>query len=411
MVARAAGDSAAAAFERAAHRQAAYMRTIADDEGRIPLIGDDDGGQLFRFDGTPSWDASATLSIAATLLSDPSLAVRPSTLAVFWALGQEPEDAGLTPALAVWPSHVLEDSGYFVSRSEGGGHLVFDAGPHGYLNGGHAHADALSVVLTVANLPLLVDPGTATYTMDRAVRDRFRSARMHNTVLIDGIEPSVPGGPFQWRTRSDAGFLIARTGRAFDFAVGALTDASDLRHARAVLSLHGTGWLIVDRVFGDGETEYEAWWHVHPSWSASPHSASVALEHSSGVSVALVCTADDILVTDDPDAAAFSGEYGRIEIGTAIRVRRAATAPFTVATFVPSPMTAGRVSIVEIDGQAAAEPGWVVTAFALHVHRSDVRIEIAFPEHLAAQPHPNWPQPCIHVRRATDAEEMLVCAE
>ncbi|HEX4568438.1 MAG TPA: heparinase II/III family protein, partial [Vicinamibacterales bacterium] len=143
MMARAADDSAAPVFERTAHRQAAYLRTIANDDGRLPLIGDDDGGRLFRFDTRPSWDATSTLSAAAALLSDPSLAVRPPDAEVCWILGERP-DVSLGERIVAWPSHLLADTGYFVSRS-GPHHLVFDAGPHGFMNGGHAHSDALSV--------------------------------------------------------------------------------------------------------------------------------------------------------------------------------------------------------------------------------------------------------------------------
>src|SRR6185295_299100 len=152
---------------------------------------------------------------------------------------------------AAWPSRLLPESGYFVSRMAGGSHLIFDAGPHGFLNGGHAHADALAVVLTVAGTPLLVDPGTATYTMDAAARDRFRSSRMHNTLVLDGQDHARPSGPFHWSTRADARMLVARTGAGTDFAVGTHDAFGPGRHMRAVLALHGLGWLIVDRVTTD----------------------------------------------------------------------------------------------------------------------------------------------------------------
>ena len=107
-----------------------------------------------------------------------------------------------------WRSAPLTDSGYYVSRTPSGDHLVFDAGRHGFLNGGHAHADALSLVLTIGGRPLLIDPGTATYTMNPAARDRFRSTAMHNTVALNGRPQSEPDGPFHWRSRADARLLV-----------------------------------------------------------------------------------------------------------------------------------------------------------------------------------------------------------
>ena len=51
------------------------------------------------------------------------------------------------------------------------------------MNAGHAHADALSLTLGRGPVPVLIDPGTGSYTFDARLRDRFRSTAMHNTLL------------------------------------------------------------------------------------------------------------------------------------------------------------------------------------------------------------------------------------
>jgi hypothetical protein len=411
MVARAANDPAADAFERAAHRQAAYLRTIADDDGRLPLLGDDDGGWLFKFSDSSPFDAATTLSVAAALLSDPSLAVKPTTDEVFWVLGEEPEVPDVGSRAVEWPSHVLDSSGYFVSRSPGGGHLIFDGGPHGFLNGGHAHSDALSVVISAAGMPLFVDPGTATYTMDRAVRDRFRSTRMHNTVIVDGRDPAVPDGPFHWRTRQDARFLVARPGRTIDFAVGALAGSAGRRHMRAVLTLHGTGWLIVDRVTSDGACEAEAWWHLYPAWRGTPSDGTVWLDGPGRTRLGLATSVPDVLVTRDPDLAACAPVYGQIEVGTAIRIRAGRRGPFSIGTFVPSaPIAIERLRIREVAARMRATD-WTPIGFEIESGDTDMRVELAFPLNAEAQPSTDWPQPCIETRRVPEAKETVVCAE
>ena len=58
-------------------------------------------------------------------------------------------------------------SGYYVSRTPRGDHLVFDAGRTAFSTAATRTPTRLSVVLTASRHPLLVDPGTATYTMDR----------------------------------------------------------------------------------------------------------------------------------------------------------------------------------------------------------------------------------------------------
>jgi Heparinase II/III-like protein/Heparinase II/III N-terminus len=396
-MARASGDAAAEPLEHTARRQAAFLRTLADDQGRLPRIGDDDGGQLFRFGSGATSDASATLSVAATLFDDRSFAVRPPSEEVYWILGRPPEIAISVNQAARWPSRCFPDSGYLVSRTDDGGHLVFDAGPHGFLNGGHAHSDALSVVLSVADEPLLVDPGTATYTMDAAVRDRFRASRMHNTLILDGRDHAEPHGPFHWRSRADARFLVARTTPDGDFAVGTHDAYGPGRHMRAVLTLPEFGWLIVDRVLTNRPAEAETWWHLHPAWRAVVQDSTVWLRHASGRHLGLATTAEDIAVIDDPQIASVSLEYGRIEPATTLRGRHRAAEPFVIGTFVPaSAALSDGLAMVEVPAETPADARWTACAFAIHAGGIDRRVQLVFPSDPEAQPASGeWPQPCI----------------
>ena len=404
MVARASGDGAAAVFEDVARRQAVYLRTIADAGGNLPLLGDDDGGQLFDFGAAESGNAAVTLAVAASLLSDPSLAIGSKTPASaggsagpvkeeeYWILGQRPQPRRAGPA--PWPSRLLPDSGYFVSRGADGSHLVFDAGPHGFLNGGHAHADALSVVLTVAGEPLLVDPGTAAYTIDRLARDRFRSSRMHNTLVLDGREPAVPSGAFHWHARADARMLIARTGGTMDFAAGTHEAYAPARHIRAVLAMHEVGWLIVDRVTGDGPLAAETFWHLHPAWRAVLRDGSCELISKTGERLGFASSAPELALIDDP--AGFAPEYGRIEPSVTIRASRIARDVCVLAAFVPAtPALSHRPEIVELRALGLA-PGWTAAQFDIRAGAAQIHVTVPFPERLDAQrAAADWPQPCI----------------
>jgi heparinase II/III-like protein len=349
LVARRSNDPAAAVFERAARAQAEYLRRISDDHGQLPLIGDDDGGQLTGWCGTRPSDASVTLGIAAAALEDPSLAVRSPSEEVYWWLGAAVpvEQVG---ARTTWPSKLLAASGYFVSRNRDGDHLIFDAGKHGFLNGGHAHSDALSVVLSVRGQPLLVDPGTATYTMDPALRDRFRSTRMHNTVVLDRRDHAKPQGPFHWQTNADARVLFARTADGFDFVEGTHDAYEHASHVRSVLSLHGIGWIIVDHVLGDREVEAEAWWHIHPSWSLSLDRA--------------LASSEPVRRTDVGEYSLYAPEYGRIDHAPAICVMQRGRPPISFATFIPAraPATAP-IAVRRVAIELAVPQDWVGSAF------------------------------------------------
>ncbi len=371
LVARGSGDPEAPVFERAARAQAEYLRTIADDHGQMPLIGDDDGGQLSGWCGTRPADASVTLALAASVLDDASLAVGPAPEEVLWWIGplQPIVDA---EAPRPRPSRVLEASGYVVSRTPDGDHLTFDVGPHGFLNGGHAHSDALSVTLSVRGQPLLIDPGTATYTMDPRLRDWFRSTRMHNTVIVDQRDHTHPQGPFHWEHAPAARLLFSYTGNAVDVAEGTHDAYTHAAHVRTIVAVHRVGWIVVDRILGDVEVEAEAWWHVHPSWSSSLECA-----------LAMSGAAERHM---DGESAVYSPEYGRVERAAALRFVKRARPPFAFATFVPAGAPASRrLNVVEVPLETSPPPGWVGNAFRM-MGDFDLTVLVASPASRAVVP-------------------------
>lgn len=54
----------------------------------------------------------------------------------------------------------------------------------------HLHNDALSITLAINGIPILVDPGSYVYTASTSWRNHFRSVHVHNTMFIDGQEPT-----------------------------------------------------------------------------------------------------------------------------------------------------------------------------------------------------------------------------
>lgn len=341
LIAQRGHDPSAAAFEETARRQARFLRIMADDAGRRPSIGDDDGGQLFPICGRSSEDCTDTLAAAAALLRSPELATGELAEEAFWLCGDRAAAAASRVDRPVPTSTAFPASGYYVSRRAGGDHLVFDAGPHGYLNGGHAHADALSIVLTVAGRPLLIDPGTGTYTLDSDVRDRFRDSAMHNTLVLGGRTQSQPAGPFHWRSRASARAACwcsapARSGGC-DYVEGTHDGYLPVVHVRAVLAVHGIGWWIVDHLLGDGNHEAAVYWHLHPSWQAVMHEDCVALRHQDGGELALASSAAlEILGPGEHPLAAWSPSYGRVEPAPVVRARSRIRLPETVTTFIPA---------------------------------------------------------------------------
>ena len=223
-IARITGDPVAGVFSQAVARLASAARALANDDGRMPVIGDDDGGALWPVLGRPRDDIRDSLVVAGALTDRPDLAIGPAPEEAYWMLAHPSLSTSLRSATRgerrPQTSIALAEMGYYISRSADGDHLVIDGGPHGYANGGHAHADALSVSFSVGGRPLLIDPGTACYTINGALRDRMRSTPLHNTLVLDGRSQSEPNGPFHWTHTADARVIRWQTHDAFDYFVG-----------------------------------------------------------------------------------------------------------------------------------------------------------------------------------------------
>ena len=344
MAERAQDSDAIVRFTDAATRVAEFARAMADDRGRLPLIGDDDGGMLAPIAGRACDDIRDSLALAAVVLGRPDLAPWGLTEEVFWiagrtALDQEPFiDAHRADAVPT-ASRALIDTGYVVVRDGAGGHLVFDVGSHGYMNGGHAHADALSITLALSGRPLLIDPGTSTYTMNPTIRDRLRSTASHNTLTLDGQSSSLPDGPFQWHSRTDAHPGGIRQNVRFDWAEGWHDGFPGNRHRRSVFRTPAGAWLIVDEVLGRGRHAANLHWHFDPGWIVSIEAPAMlrATPFEGGDTVWLVHDGGETtLLHGDEESGLgwFAPAYGTLIPTWTARVSHSGPAPLSLATLV-----------------------------------------------------------------------------
>ena len=360
-VARRTNDPAAAEFAATTSRLASYCRALADDNGRLPTIGDDDGGLLFPVCGRAPADASDSLWMAAALLDRPELAVGDPPEEALWMLG--PDAIPQTPTVrSPGPaSHFYPDSGYGVLRDRDQ-HAILDAGPHGFLNGGHAHADALSLVLSVRGRPLLIDPGTATYTTDQTLRDRFRSTAMHNTIVIDGRPQSLPLGPFHWESRADARVVLWRPGlgdspivedrtpetASIDYIEAEHDGYLPLVHRRAVLKAPHGLWIIVDHVLGTGLHHIHAHWHFAPAWTPeTTGTTGIGYAHPEGLWASFASTGRHLReFRGDVNGLGWCAPvYGQLVQSRTVRTSDTAEAPMSLITVIAAGDSPVRLSV------------------------------------------------------------------
>lgn len=338
VVSRITEDPASEVLRDAVARLASAARLLADDQGRMPHLGDDDGGMLLPLCGRAPDDVSDSLAIAAALLGRPDLRVDGPPEEAMWMLAHPAlritAERTLAAPSSLIRSGALPQMGYYVSRSSAGEHLVVDAGAHGMGNSGHAHADALSLTLTVGALPLFIDPGTAFYTVDPSSRDRFRSSALHNTVVVDGRTQSLPAGPFHWQRTANGVAHVWRTHSVFDYLEASHDGYAPLEHRRHVLAVHGDLLVIADLVDGEGRHDMLVHWHLDPNWIVERASRRVLLRNG-GEHISLAVSRGSVeAVSATADVGWHAPVYGRVEPTTTLRVSMSGQAPLWVVTAI-----------------------------------------------------------------------------
>ena len=273
LLARAQGGDGGEAARGTVRRLLDHLLYLTRPDGTIPLVGDDDGGRLVQLDDRPPHDVRALLATGAAVFGSAAYAyaARGDLGGMIWLLGADGvrrlDEVGAAPPPET--SRAFPDGGYFVLRdgwAPDASYLLFDAGPHGMMNCGHAHADALAVEVAAGGRPVLVDAGTYAYA--GAARDEFRHAAAHNTVTVDGESSSVPAGAFAWRHVAHARHTLWESGPRFDYVEGAHDGFARLappaEHRRAVLFVKGGYWVVRDRVASAGAHEVAVHWHLAP---------------------------------------------------------------------------------------------------------------------------------------------------
>ena len=184
-----------------------FLEDICPDNGEPPQLGDADDGCVARF--SPAWSTQPYRELVTTVRAVFGDSGSDAFDKTFWYREMLPHGALVSPALDWQRSYpVVYPQGGYVIMGGSGCHLVFDAGPLGFLGiAAHGHADALSFCLAVDGAWWLVDPGTYAYHSAPAWRSYFRGTSAHNTVRVNGADQSRSGGAFLWLRKASAAIL------------------------------------------------------------------------------------------------------------------------------------------------------------------------------------------------------------
>jgi hypothetical protein len=215
LVGRWSGEEFPPAYWQRLEKMFDFAAAMTEGGANLPLFGDCDDGYVLDL-GDRRGDVRPWLAAAAVLFDQADFKALAGGFSetAYWLLGlagrdrfdalAEPHPA---PRLA---SRAFPDSGYYLLQCGTQGSddrisVVFDCGELGMKPlAAHGHADALSFTLRAFGRDVFVDPGTYDYFSFPRWREYFRSTRAHNTVVLDGRDQSVIGGPFLWTRKAEA---------------------------------------------------------------------------------------------------------------------------------------------------------------------------------------------------------------
>jgi hypothetical protein len=313
----------------AVERLGLFLLAISRPDGSYPLVGDDDGGRLLFLSLRRGFDARPVLATAAALTgrSDLAFYCQGASGEAAWLLGKRGAESleRVNNRPPSFTSHAFSDGGFYVMRSDWTARaniMLVDAGPHGFLNGGHAHADALSFDLTVGGVPVLVDPGTAQYTLNREVRDRFRSTSAHNAVTVNGESSSEMAGPFAWKRAARTRVRCWHSSAQADYLEaehdGYLAGEARASLRRCIFYVKPDIWVIHDIVTAAAPTKVALHFQCNAGLVPSVQGAGIWVERECQrlLHIGLVASESGSLTVE---AAQVSPEYGVVRGATAIR--------------------------------------------------------------------------------------------
>jgi hypothetical protein len=254
----------AGGFEGLLRRMLDFVRGYLLPDRSEPGFGDGDDARLLPVVPRAPRDHGYLLGLGAALLGEPRLAEMPEE--VVWWGGQRAVAAWRTAPLATpSPAASFTGGGVHVLRSPRL-YMAMRAGSYGQHGvGGHAHNDQLSLVVHAGGRPLIVDPGTGSYTADPVARQRFRGTAAHSTVVVGGGEqsPLFEERPFALPDRARGELISLEDLETVASIYAQHHGYRPLRHRRRVtLYRELDALLIEDELDGRGQIPVEVRFHL-----------------------------------------------------------------------------------------------------------------------------------------------------
>jgi hypothetical protein len=315
LVQRLSGCSIAADFEDRVRLMSQWLDCVADEEGKLPLLGDCDNGRVELLSG------------------DIAQAMLPAGERCSLQVGSLYERRTREEV------SILPDSGIAVLRS-GEASVIFSAMPNGLAGrGSHTHCDKLSVVFRVGRDEIFCDSGSRCYTRSAEFRNFDRSTQAHNTLMVDGVDqntiPSDPGLLFQCGNEALVSGIERVEGESAVRASHKGYSSLGVEHQRTV-RLAQNELVVLDELTGADTHLLELRYILGPEWHVSSEERvgdKVGCVISGSRRLSLTCEAESQLALSILPTQ-ISREYGSALLASCIRIETTANLPARVQTTV-----------------------------------------------------------------------------
>lgn len=251
-------------YRRRLEQMLSFQADIVGPYGLAPAIGNTTEDPLFPLDASEGWASAAWWLIhrelfdakRAPLADIDQLCVERA----IWLLGKDlpvASDEGWSTESLL---HAYPEGGFFVfCDPDQASRLMFRTGPAVKTNisGGHMHADLLSVYLTIADKPVLVDAGTYTYRNSAEVvansrlswRQYFAGPSAHNGPALERLDPyGTLAGDFRPPDQSTRVKIVTNLNRSAACWVQARIESSNEYDGivRGLVFIPGLYFLVYD---------------------------------------------------------------------------------------------------------------------------------------------------------------------
>jgi asparagine synthase (glutamine-hydrolysing) len=259
-----------------------FLYQLQDETGWLPNYGPNDGALILPLNGCAYRDFRPVLGAMHYLLRRQRLYDDgPWSEDLLWLFGAGAADAPVSASQR--SSRDFAAGGYYTIRTPQAWAMVRC---HSYRNRPN-QADMLHLDLWWRGINLLRDSGSFSYYDPAGQWGRyFVSTAAHNTVTVGDVDQMIKGPRFQWLSLLSSRFLGRRHGAEVTVWEGEHFGYRRLPsravHRRTIVCLGGSGWLVVDDVFGAGDEIVRLYWQL-PDLAYQAQGAGLRLEMPQGV--------------------------------------------------------------------------------------------------------------------------------